>query len=66
MENGRVREEILSLVKVLEEVRLVSTLTDDITVARSGNGSMSTNQGAKGNSGQEGNEKGVHPDARRR
>lgn len=68
MQNGCVREEIVSLVKVLENVSLVgdSTLTGEVAVARSRLGLMSTYQGAKGNSGQERNEKSVHPDARRR
>lgn len=57
MPNGCVREEILSLIKVFKGVCVVSSLTSDVAVARSRSGPMSTNQGAKGNRDQEGNEK---------
>lgn len=51
MQNRYTLEEIFSLIKVLEGICVVGTLTGDVAVARSGHGSMSTNQGAEGDSG---------------
>ena len=66
MYNGHVLEEVLALIEVLNGVRLASTSTRDAAVTGPRKGSMSTNQGAKRKSRQEGNEKNVHRDARQR